>query len=74
MTIFFRIIVDKIDEDKDGKVTEEELKKWIQYVQRRYITTDTDRMWKDHEAESDETLTWEKYQKRTFGYSESMFS
>jgi len=65
------IIVDKIDKDKDGFVTEQELKEWIQYVQRRYIVTDTERMWKDHEPDSDDTLTWSGYQKRTFGYDEA---
>ncbi|RUS89550.1 hypothetical protein EGW08_002668 [Elysia chlorotica] len=63
-------IVDKIDKNGDGEVTEEELKEWIQYVQRRYIITDTERMWKDHEPETDDTLTWQAYQKRTFGYSD----
>jgi len=62
------IIVDKIDKDGDGEVTEQEMKDWIQYVQRRYIVTDTDRMWKDHEPEADGSLTWSGYQKRTFGY------
>jgi len=64
------IIVDKIDKDGDGEVTEQELKDWIQYVQRRYIVTDTDRMWKDHEPEADGSLTWSGYQKRTFGYED----
>jgi Ca2+-binding EF-hand superfamily protein len=58
--LVFRFIVDKIDKNKDGEVTEEELREWIQYVQKRYITTDTDRMWKDHTVEGD-TLTWESY-------------
>ncbi|XP_005110307.1 calumenin isoform X1 [Aplysia californica] len=64
------IIVDKIDKNKDGVIVEQELKDWIQYVQRRYIVTDTERMWKDHEPEYDDTLNWESYQKRTFGYSD----
>lgn len=68
--IHFSIIVDKIDKDKDGEVTEPELKEWIQYVQRRYIVTDTDRMWKDHAPDEDNSLSWESYQKRTFGYSD----
>lgn len=73
LSVVFRIIVDKIDSNKDNTITEEELKKWIQYVQRRYITTDTERMWKDHEPESDGSLLWESYQKRTFGYSDGKF-
>ena len=69
-TIFvFRFIVEKIDKNKDGEVTEEELREWIQYVQKRYITTDTDRMWKDHTVEGD-TLTWDSYKKRTYGFED----
>ncbi|CAG5134394.1 unnamed protein product, partial [Candidula unifasciata] len=63
-------IVDKIDKNKDGEITEQELKERIQYVQHRYIVTDTDRMWRDHDPDSDNTLSWESYQKRTFGYND----
>ncbi|XP_067654340.1 calumenin-B-like isoform X4 [Haliotis asinina] len=62
------LIVDKIDKDGNGFVTEEELKEWIQYVQKRYIVTDTDRMWKDHEPDTDDKLLWTSYKKRTYGY------
>ncbi|KAK3102239.1 hypothetical protein FSP39_009838 [Pinctada imbricata] len=67
--IIYRIIVDKIDKNKDGSVTETELKEWVQYVQKRYIVTDTERMWKDHDTESDK-LTWNSYKKRTYGYED----
>lgn len=60
------IIVGKIDKDGDGQVTEQELKDWIQYVQKRYIVTDTDRMWKDHNIEGDK-LSWSAYKQRTYG-------
>ncbi|XP_041366498.1 calumenin-B-like isoform X2 [Gigantopelta aegis] len=61
-------IVDKIDKDHDGLVTEEELKSWIQYVQKRYVLVDTDRTWKDHEPDADGKLQWTSYKKRTYGY------
>lgn len=64
------IIVDKIDKDKDGLVTQPEIKEWIWYIQHRYIVTDTDRMWRDHDPDTDNTLKWESYQRRTFGYSD----
>ncbi|KAL5007837.1 hypothetical protein ScPMuIL_016643 [Solemya velum] len=64
------LIVDKIDKDRDGYVTEEELIDWIQYVQKRYVITDTERMWKDHDVDDDSTLKWEPYQKRTYGYED----
>ena len=51
-------------------VSEDELKEWIQYVQKRYIINDTDRMWKDHQPDHDNSLTWQAYQKRTFGYED----
>lgn len=64
------IIVVKIDKDGDGEVTEEELQEWIQHVQKRYIINDTDRMWKDHQPDEDNILSWDSYQKRTFGYAD----
>nr|UTK45815.1 calumenin-like protein [Crepidula fornicata] len=64
------IIIRKIDKDGDGFVSEEELQQWIQYVQKRYIINDTDRMWKDHIPDEDNHLSWVAYQKRTFGYED----
>ncbi|ESO97522.1 hypothetical protein LOTGIDRAFT_103470 [Lottia gigantea] len=64
------LIIDKIDKNKDGFVSEDELKDWIQYVQKRYISTDTDRMWKDYDTTEDNKITWDAYMKRTYGYSE----
>ncbi|KAL3842537.1 hypothetical protein ACJMK2_020538 [Sinanodonta woodiana] len=63
------IIVDKIDKDKDGFVTEEELKSWIEYVQKRYIVQDTERMWADHQI-TNNAMTWESYKNRTYGYAD----
>lgn len=68
--LFSRIIVSKIDKDGDSLVTEQELKDWIRYVQTRYIVQDTDRMWKDHQPDEDNALSWKSYQKRTFGYDD----
>lgn len=70
---FCRIIVGKIDKDGDGQVTEQELKDWIQYVQKRYIVTDTDRMWKDHSIEGDK-LSWSAYKQRTYGSDDGKYS
>ncbi|XP_060086345.1 calumenin-like [Ylistrum balloti] len=69
-SVMSKVIVDKIDENKDGKVTEEELKNWIQFIQRRYIVTDTERMWKEHDLDGDK-LHWKSYMKRTYGYEDS---
>lgn len=40
-----RIIYDKIDVDKDGQLTEEELAKWMKHAQTKYITEDADKQW-----------------------------
>ena len=61
------IIYDKIDRDRDGVVTEAELRDWIKHVQNRYIWSDTERQWLDHEV-NDDTLLWEDYKKRTYGF------
>ncbi|XP_045176470.1 calumenin-B-like isoform X1 [Mercenaria mercenaria] len=60
-------IVDKIDRNHDAFITEDELQHWIQYVQKKYIIEDTERMWKEHEV-GDGKLTWESYRQRTYGY------
>ena len=64
----FSFLIDKIDNDHDGMVTEEELKNWIKYVQKRYVIVDTDRTWKDHEPDEDGKLQWTSFKKRTYGY------
>lgn len=66
------MIVDKIDHDKDGFVSQEELKDWIQYTQKRYILDDVDRQWKQHNPENKETISWEEYKKMVYGFLDEM--
>jgi len=61
-------IVAKIDKDSDGKVTEAELKEWIQFVQKRYVTEDVERQWSSHERNGDGQLTWKEYYNITYGF------
>jgi len=61
-------IYDRIDNDKDGQVTEEELKNWIKFVQNKYVAEDTERQWKEHDVTSDNKLSWEAFNKRTYGF------
>lgn len=61
-------IVEKIDEDKDGFVTTEEMKRWIKFAQKRWIYDDVDRQWKGHDLNEDGVISWEEYKNVTYGY------
>ncbi|CAL8318352.1 unnamed protein product [Lota lota] len=61
------VIVDKIDGNKDGYVTEEELNVWIKKAQKRYIYDNVDRQWKDFDINTDGKITWEEYKNVTYG-------
>ena len=41
-------IVDKIDKDGDGYVTFEEMRDWIKFTQKRYVSEDVERQWQSH--------------------------
>ena len=62
------ILADKIDRDSDGKITEEELKFYIDHTQKRYIYEDVDRQWKDLNPDSKPSILWGEYVNRTYGY------
>uniref|UniRef100_A0A672IGS7 Calumenin-B n=1 Tax=Salarias fasciatus TaxID=181472 RepID=A0A672IGS7_SALFA len=62
------MLVERIDEDKDGFVTVEEMKKWIKHAQKRWIYDDVDRQWKSHDLNGDDVVSWEEYKNATYGY------
>ncbi|NWZ20533.1 RCN1 protein, partial [Asarcornis scutulata] len=61
-------IVDRIDENKDGYLTTEELKNWIKRVQKRYIYENVAKVWKDYDLNKDNKIAWEEYKQATYGY------
>lgn len=65
---FYRKIVDRIDDDKDGYITTEELKTWIKRVQKRYIYENVAKVWKDYDLNKDDKIAWEEYKQATYGY------
>lgn len=65
---FYRKIVDRIDDNKDGYITTEELKTWIKRVQKRYIYENVAKVWKDYDLNKDDKIAWEEYKQATYGY------
>ncbi|KAM6408007.1 reticulocalbin-1 [Rhynochetos jubatus] len=61
-------IVDRIDDNKDGYLTTEELKNWIKRVQKRYIYENMAKIWKDYDLNKDDKIAWEEYKQATYGY------
>ena len=66
--------MDKIDKDKDGFVSQEELKDWIRYTQQRYIRDDIERQWKSHNLEEKEKLPWKEYKSLVYGFMDETTS
>uniref|UniRef100_A0AAQ4RN13 Calumenin b n=1 Tax=Gasterosteus aculeatus aculeatus TaxID=481459 RepID=A0AAQ4RN13_GASAC len=62
------MLVERIDDDKDGYVTVEEMKKWIKHAQKKWIYDDVDRQWKSHDLNGDDVVSWEEYKNATYGY------
>lgn len=62
------MLVERIDEDKDGYVSVEEMKTWIKHAQKRWIYDDVDRQWKSHDLNGDGVVSWEEYKNATYGY------
>ncbi|XP_017104031.1 calumenin-B [Drosophila bipectinata] len=66
------VIVDRIDEDKDGFITQSELKNWISYTQRRYIDEDVGRVWRQHNPDNNASISWETYRKTVYGFMDDL--
>ena len=51
-------------------ISDKELTSWIQHVQMRYVFSDTDRQWREHipEEEDSTLLTWDVYVEKTYGH------
>lgn len=64
--------MDKIDYNNNGFISREELKDWIRFTQKRYITDDVERQWRQHNSQNEDTISWERYQKLVYGFLDSM--
>ncbi|XP_015665678.1 reticulocalbin-1 isoform X2 [Protobothrops mucrosquamatus] len=63
-------IVDRIDRDGNGFVTQPELKDWIKHTQNRYIYESVNKNWKDYDKDSDGQITWNEFKSTTYGHYE----
>ena len=57
-------------------MSEDELINWIKYVQNRYVWSNTERQWADHQSENATlvTLKWDAYKTRTYGHIDGNYS
>ncbi|MCL4126530.1 UNVERIFIED_CONTAM: hypothetical protein GTU68_061764 [Idotea baltica] len=65
-------IVDKVDADEDGFVTQDELKNWIEYNQKKYIVQDVQQQWNSHNPKNKDNISWEEYKTIVYGFMENM--
>lgn len=65
-----RVLVKKVDSDKDGYVTEEELTKWVRDVFSKRLLEGIDEDVKGKDTDSDGKITWDEYTKATYGPEE----
>ncbi|KAM8739661.1 calumenin-A isoform 2-T2 [Acanthopagrus schlegelii] len=61
------IIVDKIDSNNDGFVSEDELKVWIKAAQKKHIFDSVEHQWKDFDMNNDGLISWDEYKNVTYG-------
>lgn len=60
--------MNRIDNNNDGYVTQEELKEWIKFTQYRYIMNDVHSQWDSYKLKDNEKLSWALYRKDTYGF------
>ena len=65
-----RVLVKKVDSDKDGFVTEEELTNWVRDVFSKRLLEGVDEDVKGKDTNSDGKITWDEYTKETYGPEE----
>ncbi|KAM9845904.1 calumenin-A isoform 1-T2 [Aulostomus maculatus] len=61
------LIVDKMDVDMDGFVTEDELKVWIKNAQKKHVYDSVEHQWNDFDINHDGQISWDEYKNVTYG-------
>lgn len=60
-------IIDKMDVNKDDKISREELKHWVEKMHHRELKKDIERVWNEHHLPNHEYLSWETYKDTLVG-------
>ncbi|XP_034719961.1 calumenin-A-like [Etheostoma cragini] len=61
------IIVNKMDRNQDGFISEEELKDWIKSIQKKHISDSVEHQWKDFDLNGNGVISWDEYKNVTYG-------
>ena len=65
-----RVLVKRVDADKDGFVSEEELTKWVKEVFSKRLTDGVEEDAKSKDTDGDGKVTWDEYTKGSYGAEE----
>jgi len=66
-----RMLVPRIDINKDGFVEEAELEIWIRHrMQKWTVHEDVDAIFRDKDMDGNDKVSWKEYMIRTFGFTE----
>ena len=68
---FSRMLVPRIDINKDGFVEEAELEIWVRHKMQKWtVDEDVDAIFRDLDMNNNDKVTWKEYMTRTFGFTE----
>lgn len=68
------IIMEKIDVNVDGFISEEELTAWIKNAQKKHFIENVEHQWKDFDMNNDGVISWDEYKNVTYGSYLGMIS
>ena len=70
-----RLLVPRIDINKDGFVEEAELEIWVRHKMNKWeVEEDVDAIFRDLDTNNDDEVTWKEFMIRTFGFPEERTS
>ncbi|XP_065911417.1 calumenin-like [Dysidea avara] len=61
------VIADKVDTNKDGIISKQELMVWITHIARRHVAEEVEKQWSTFDQDGDGYITWEEFNDRRYG-------